>query len=221
MQTETPTVGHPFERAGLGLAPFRFVSMTESVHHVCQGVTQPGSSCDYCGTAIRYVCHIESADKRRFKVGTDCVLKLERSDNRLVSAVKRAQQVRDKERRDVKRAAQWAERKARWAAEAEAARPERERLEREAAARREQNRQRSAPVASMLRATGNTWAASIAGEMEEGRHVGTYSERAVYVMRDIVGRHAGRKNSTAYKIKTSEFDDMIASAIAYDHAPLA
>jgi hypothetical protein len=36
---------------------------------------QPGTSCDYCGTAITNVFHIKSADGKAFKVGCDCVEK--------------------------------------------------------------------------------------------------------------------------------------------------
>lgn len=68
---------HPFTRAGFGPAPFRCVGMSVEKYQACQGApVQPGASCDYCGTGIMYVFHIENADKsRRFKVGCDCVAK--------------------------------------------------------------------------------------------------------------------------------------------------
>lgn len=58
---------HVFQKAGLGLAPFRFVDI----------YTAPGQGdgCHYCGTGIKQVCVIESADGKRFKVGIDCVRK--------------------------------------------------------------------------------------------------------------------------------------------------
>ena len=72
---ETSTV-HCFQVAGLGLAPFHFTgNMTESVHVVPGGDPKPGSSCDYCGTAIRYVFWVQSADNKQFKVGCDCIHK--------------------------------------------------------------------------------------------------------------------------------------------------
>ncbi len=44
---------HVFERAGLGLAPFRFVGMEEKTFQACPGAPiQAGSSCDYCGTGM-------------------------------------------------------------------------------------------------------------------------------------------------------------------------
>lgn len=73
------TVGstvHAFEVSGLGKAPFKFVRMTEKVYQACHGApVQPGSSCDFCGTAIRYEFWIKSSDQKEFKVGCDCVEK--------------------------------------------------------------------------------------------------------------------------------------------------
>ena len=76
---------HPFERAGLGKAPFRFDAMRENVYIACQGSQpQPGGTCDYCSNGIMYEYWIKSSDGRSFKVGCDCVRKLERADNRLI-----------------------------------------------------------------------------------------------------------------------------------------
>lgn len=70
---------HPFEAAHLGKAPFRFIGMNNpkyqsgglirETHHKC------GGTCDYCGTHIVYEFIIESADGKRFIVGSDCVFK--------------------------------------------------------------------------------------------------------------------------------------------------
>jgi len=73
---ETLTI-HRFERAGLGLAPFRFKgSVTEKTFQACHGAPiQNGSTCDFCGTCIRYEFWVESSDKKTFKVGSDCIHK--------------------------------------------------------------------------------------------------------------------------------------------------
>jgi hypothetical protein len=73
--TETSTI-HRFERAGLGKAPFVFTGMTEKVHCVPGGTPVAGSSCDFCGTGIRYEFWCRSADSREFKVGCDCIHKI-------------------------------------------------------------------------------------------------------------------------------------------------
>lgn len=81
---------HPFERAGLGKAPFRFVGITESKFQAAPGEpVKAGSSCDYCPAAIMTVCHIVSADGRRFKVGCDCVRKVDAKLGKVVSAAQK------------------------------------------------------------------------------------------------------------------------------------
>jgi hypothetical protein len=101
--TTTMTGTHPFEQAGLGKAPFRLAGFSESTYQACPGApTQPGTSCDACGTAIRYVCRIRSSDGREFKVGTDCVMKLDRADNRLVSEVEAAKKKIERQKRQAK-----------------------------------------------------------------------------------------------------------------------
>jgi hypothetical protein len=68
---------HPFERAGLGKAPFKYVGNAELVFIAYPGATpRAGGSCDYCYTAIRDAYYIVSADGKKFKVGCDCVRKL-------------------------------------------------------------------------------------------------------------------------------------------------
>ena len=61
---------HPFERAGLGVAPYTFLGVSERVYVACPGApAQPGGTCDYCGNGIRYLYHCVSADGRRFAGG--------------------------------------------------------------------------------------------------------------------------------------------------------
>jgi hypothetical protein len=84
---------HVFERAGLGTAPFRCVGYSEIVFQAYPGApTQAGGSCDYCGTGIRYACHIQGRDGRKFKVGTDCVAKT--GDAGLIKSYKNRPEVR-------------------------------------------------------------------------------------------------------------------------------
>lgn len=83
---------HKFEVRGLGLAPFRFVGMTENWYQaVPDAPKQPGSSCDYCHAAIGYEFWCLSRDGKRFKVGSDCIHKYDASGlRRAISAVERA-----------------------------------------------------------------------------------------------------------------------------------
>ncbi len=93
---------HPFEKAGLGKAPFQFVGITENWYSVAPDHKQPGGSCDYCGTGIAYEFGIQSVDGKVSKVGCDCIRKLDRADNRLVAAAERAQLAIDKKIRTVR-----------------------------------------------------------------------------------------------------------------------
>lgn len=81
---------HPFERAGLGKAPFRFLGVEENVIKHPDGREQAGGCCDYCYTGIRYEFRILSSDGRVSKVGCDCILKLDRADNRLIKQAEAA-----------------------------------------------------------------------------------------------------------------------------------
>lgn len=68
---------HPFEKAGLGKAPFSCTGVTENVWENGDGTTKGGGVCDYCGTGIRWEFWIKGsiAGAKQFKVGCDCVAK--------------------------------------------------------------------------------------------------------------------------------------------------
>lgn len=104
---DTKEVLHPFERAGLGKAPFAYVGMSEKVYVACPGAPeQPAGTCDYCGQGIRYCCGIRSADGKEFVVGCDCVRKLGRADNRLVTKVEAEMKVIERKKNRERRAVQ-------------------------------------------------------------------------------------------------------------------
>lgn len=95
---------HPFQRAGLGLAPFRVVEFSKSVYRAHPDAPiQPGDACDYCGTGIMNVYHIKSDDGRSFVVGCDCVAKT--GDAHLVRQVKDAKRHADRGARAARREA--------------------------------------------------------------------------------------------------------------------
>lgn len=104
MQTVTQ---HPFEIAGLGAAPFDLLGVTEEVLRLPCGHTQHAGTCDYCSRGIKYCCHIGSHDGKRFVVGTDCVRKLNRIDNRLLNEVEKAVAKMNREKKEAERAAKW------------------------------------------------------------------------------------------------------------------
>lgn len=84
----TETAIHPFEKAGLGKAPFRYVGAIDQptnrdgsviIGHIggCHVETKPGGTCDYCGLAIINMFRVRSADGNTFKVGCDCLKKVD------------------------------------------------------------------------------------------------------------------------------------------------
>jgi hypothetical protein len=68
---------HPFEKSGLGKAPFSCTHVSENVFALPDGTTKAGGCCDYCGTGIRWEFWIKGsiAGAKQFKVGCDCVAK--------------------------------------------------------------------------------------------------------------------------------------------------
>lgn len=66
---------HPFEKAGLGKAPFRCIGVEEMVFTMPGGYSKAGGACQYCGTGIRWAFQIKSSDGAHFHVGCDCVEK--------------------------------------------------------------------------------------------------------------------------------------------------
>lgn len=112
------TTVHRFEHAGLGLAPFRFTGeVTEKTYQACPGApVQAGSTCDYCGTCIRYEFWIVSSDSKRHKVGCDCIHKT--GDTGLVAQIS----VAERKLRDAKNQRARAAKQAKLAVRIEAAR---------------------------------------------------------------------------------------------------
>jgi hypothetical protein len=85
---------HRFELAGLGRAPFRYVGSYVSKFQAVPGdpscPIQPGTSCDYCGQGIMYVCRVQDANGHEFKVGNECVRRTgDKHMIKLVSEVER------------------------------------------------------------------------------------------------------------------------------------
>lgn len=103
---------HPFERAGLGAAPFQFLGVSEKIYVACPGAPeQPAGTCDYCGNGIRYVFHVRSADGRESGVGCDCIRKVDRAC--LVKEAEKAMAGIERAKRQAKTAARNAKTRAR------------------------------------------------------------------------------------------------------------
>lgn len=91
---------HPFEKAGLGAAPYKFIGLEVKVGPIvlstAGGVTttvgapgQPMGCCTYCYTGIANCYKVRSADGNEFIVGSECIRKVE--DKGLISAVRKTE----------------------------------------------------------------------------------------------------------------------------------
>lgn len=120
---------HVFQKAGLGLAPFRCVGMASipspslaeqnpTAYNNALAMLPRGigcGSCQYCGTAIMHNFIIESSDGHRFVVGSDCVAKT--GDAGLMQQVKRERVRVKQEKREAARKLRRADLEALWAQE--------------------------------------------------------------------------------------------------------
>lgn len=65
-------VAHRFEASGLGVAPFKFIGVTENTIKVGDEI-RPGGCCDYCCNGIRYEYRVQDSAGKVFVVGSECV----------------------------------------------------------------------------------------------------------------------------------------------------
>lgn len=98
---------HPFEKSGLGTAPFRCVGHERRVVKIGDTIRASGT-CDHCGTGIADCFVILSSDGKRFVVGSSCVAKTYREvDAKVPLDIRRAIAEVAREKRDAKTAAKW------------------------------------------------------------------------------------------------------------------
>jgi hypothetical protein len=228
---------HPFELAGMGLGPFRFIGMVQIpsaslAEHNCDAYNRALASlprnliggcgtCYNCGQAISNVCIVENSTGQRYGVGSDCVLKTD--DQHLGDKVKvtlaRIQRARRAEKAQAQREAR---REAFLAAvcneagETNAQRIEREDHERKAAqiARESAALGRFSFVLPILDAMSRT-DGDFCYNMAYGiRHGNPPTGRALAIVREIYGKQFGRRGGKAYEAAVAEFDIKMEAAQA-------
>ena len=225
---------HPWEEAGLGLAPFRFIALAQLPPRSLQAQNPdaynlamnelptyaPLGTCHYCGHALRNNFIIESSDGKKFVVGSDCVEKIDlpgSSALKLKDDVKKAliaarKEKKDKERLE-RRAAHEKKMKPIWEAERKA---------REAAAADQQERLK---VEMAENAEANAWLVDVLARTNPSPFVNDLheklfrgeskasdlSDRCVSILRDIYGKNKEktRFGTKKYDAAVEEFDSKI------------
>lgn len=215
---------HPFEARGLGQAPFKFVGLSQNVSKVGD-VEVAGGTCDFCGTGIRWECRIRSHDGKTFVVGTDCVRKLDREDNALVSAVERAIHEQERQKRADKKRAEYEQKRAAIEAELAAERErnggltdyevEQQRREREQQEKELKIQEENSWLLATLRAV--PYASDFVQSMiaELGRKpVQALSDRCQEILGDIYAKaiSGSRRNSRSYNAALETFYKKIESS---------
>lgn len=92
---------HPFEKAGLGKAPFWITDFDQAG----TDSGRQGTTCDFCGTYIVNIFFIKSSDGKKFVVGSTCVEKTE--DEELIKVVHEKLKAANRQRRNEKSHAEW------------------------------------------------------------------------------------------------------------------
>lgn len=227
-------VFHPWELAGLGLAPFRFVELAELPpkslleanpdaynNRMRDLPTEVGlGSCHYCGNGIRFNFIIESFDGKRFAVGSECVRKLNlkgSDDLKLENDVRRARLAKEREKREAKRLEKRREYEEKMRPIWEANRKEREaemdRKEEERRLREIENAAGNAWIVEVLakanRLGSSDFLQSFYGKLHQGSvRIDELSEKVTRILREIYGKTKSGKRvgSKDFEAAAAEFD---------------
>ena len=218
---------HPFEIAGLGRAPFRFVGIVSlpsralaeqnpsafanAMSEIPRGIGV--GTCAFCGQGIVNNAIVQDATGKRFVVGCDCIRKI--STRKLVSAMQAAINA---EKRAKAKAAREAAHEARRVAAAALLDAERERnggsTDWEAsqeAARAKRRAERARFIASnawlidVLRGQSGTFCQSVADDLET-RAVSALSPRCREIVREIFIKVSGGRDAAARRGAEAVFD---------------
>jgi hypothetical protein len=116
---------HPFEKAGLGKAPFRFMGVRQNLWSPCPGEpAKPGGCCAYCYNGILNEYVVRDADGKVFTVGSECAYKISRTANAphdpIVEQIKAAERKLNRDKRHAREAERIEEGKAWFEANREA-----------------------------------------------------------------------------------------------------
>ncbi len=235
MKTET---AHPFEIAGMGTGPYRFVGMvsipsatlaeqnTDAYNNALRELPRDliggCGTCSNCGMAIMNICIVRDGQGRRYGVGIDCIAKIDDPalcDAAKVAVAKHQRAVR-RQRNEVKRQERHRAFDGMFSTDPRAHYGEtnlqlRERLNAEAVAALSERNALGArrglilkPLADALRDGRGGFCDSIANDLARGV---VPSGRGLAITLDILAKRAGRRNSAAYEAELNRVSDILQS----------
>jgi hypothetical protein len=231
MTNTIPTAekAHPFELAGMGCGPYRFLrtysipsaflaehnptGYQAALQEMPKGLANGCGTCGHCGRPIRLVCIVKDANGAEWGVGSSCIEKTgdkALGDPAKVAVAKATKAARLAKAQDLKEA-----KRKLWLAmidpitgETNGARLERENREREAiAAERKALREAEGArwdwLCVVIETTGD-WGKRCAATIRAG-DVPRRDTRFLDVLGDIFARQAGRRGSAAYQAALNTF----------------
>jgi hypothetical protein len=228
---------HPFELAGLGTGPYRFVGMVSipgpslaeanpeaynnALRELPRDLVGGCGTCSCCGMAIMNICIVVNGQGQRYGIGSDCVLKT--GDAYLGNPAKIAIAKHQRHQRAIRNAAKRAAKHKVWlatvcneAGETNSQRLDRESLEREGAEKAlkaQQAVERTAATAKFgfllpyLSGPEGGFCESIAKGIRQGYPPRV---RAVDICGEIYAKAHGRRGSKAYNEALDEFGNLTA-----------
>lgn len=232
--TKTEAKAHPFERAGMGVGPYKWVGTVEIPNAAefsgsaagfgggdryaevkAANLKAGGGTCCCCGMGISIICVVQDAAGDRWGVGSDCVMKT--GDAHLGNAAKVAVAKRRRAKDAAKREAKRREQQEKFldsastdtrALPGETNRQLQDRLNAEWKAKeaaRAAHGARMAPVVEVLNQQRGEFCRSMAQEFSQGR---VPSGRALAICRDIYGKAKAR---LGYDAMVEEFDKLVSN----------
>jgi cell division septum initiation protein DivIVA len=216
MSIETKTKLHPFEIAGFGKAPFRFVRLQQKVN--ADGY--PCGCCDFCGAGLRYEYIFRSFDNQpEFRVGSDCAEKTLQENNTLLDEVTRAQKRLEHDQREAKN---MAIAQAKWQANQDRMQAERDanggkllgEIEQEAKEARKLAQEKADRIRyteengwiiSAIKSSENGFVQSICRQLEAGPLSNFRKGRPLNMVAEIYCKSFGRMNSKKYNAAQDVF----------------
>jgi hypothetical protein len=220
---------HPFELAGMGTGPFRFVGVV-SIPSKSLAEHNPDSynnalaalprdliggcgTCYNCGMAITHVCIVRNSNGQKYGIGSDCVAKTGDAylGDKAKVAVARLQRQQRRERAQAKRDA--AHKAFLGTVCNEAGETNQERINREMAeqaAAHQAKRQALADKWGFLAPYLSGPVGGFCDSIKQGFRNGYEpSPRAIAILGEIYAKHSGRYGSKAYEAALEEFNNRL------------